>query len=150
LSFSFSRRFGVVLQDSIHSGLLIDDLVLVFLLFADDMAIFGKTPALLLEYCNTWGLEVNASKTKIMVFRKRGGLNGRKKWTYNGMGMGVVDSFNYLGTLLSYNGIFYSFYEYLVGKSLKALNMLLCQLFDSFVGAILNYFSEICGFSKSK
>jgi len=26
----------------------------------------------------------------------------------------------------------------------------LCQLFDSFVGAILNYSSEKCGFSKSK
>jgi len=25
-----------------------------------------------------------------------------------------------------------------------------CQLFDSFVGAILNYSSEMCGFSKSK
>ena len=59
--------------------------------------------------------------------------------------------------------MFSSFYEYLVGKSLKALNMLLfnckmlplklrtlCQLFDSFVGAILNCSSEICGFSKSK
>ena len=65
------------LQDSINSGLLIDDLVLIILLFADDMAIFGKTPEdlqhtldLLLEYCNTWGLEVNESKTKSMVFRK--------------------------------------------------------------------------------
>jgi len=53
-----------------------------------------------------------------MVFRKTGR-------TYNGMGVEVVDSFNYLGTLLSYNRKFSSFYEYLVGKSLKALNMLL-------------------------
>ena len=77
--------------------------------------------------------------------------------------MEVVESFNYLGSLLSYNGSFYSFHEYMVGKSLKALNMLLfsckmlpltlrslCQLFDSFVGAILNYSSEKCGFGKSK
>ena len=64
-------------------------------------------------------------KQKIMVFRKRGGLKRDEKWTYNRMGVEVVDSFNYLGTLLSYNGNFSSFYEYLVGKSLKALNMLL-------------------------
>ena len=81
------------LQDSINSGLLIDDLVLILLLFADDMAIVGKTPEdlqhaldLLLEYCNTWGLEVNESKTKIMVFRKGEGLNGTK----NGLLMGWV------------------------------------------------------------
>ena len=74
----FLEDLELFLQDSINSGLLIDDLVLIILLFADDMAIFGKTPEdlqhnldLLLDYCNTWGLEVNASKTKIMVFRKR-------------------------------------------------------------------------------
>ena len=90
------------------------------------MAIFGKTPEdlqhnldLLLEYCNTWGLEVKASKTKIMVFRNRGGLKRDEKWTYNGMGVYVVDSIHYLWTLLSYNANFSSFYEYLVGKSLK-------------------------------
>ena len=55
-----------------------------------------------------------------MVFRKRGELKWDEKWTYNGIGVEVVDSFNYLGTLLSYNGHFSSFYEYLVGKSLKA------------------------------
>ena len=69
------------LQDSITCGLLIEDLVLILLLFGDAMAIFGKTPEdlqhnldLLQEYCNTWDLGVNASKTKIMVLRKRGGL----------------------------------------------------------------------------
>ena len=58
---------------------------------------------------------------------------------------------------------FLRFMNNLVGKSLKALNMLLftckmlplklrtlCQLFDSFVGAFLNYSSKICGFNKSK
>ena len=70
----FLEDLELFLQDSINSGLLIDDLVLILLLFADNMAIFGKTPEdmqhyldLLLEYCNTCGLEVNATKTKIMV-----------------------------------------------------------------------------------
>ena len=134
------------------------------------MAIFGETPAelqrnldLLYTYCNTWGLEVNALKTKVMVFRKRGGLKHDEKWTYNGIAIEAVDIFNYLGTLISYNGSFSKNYEYLSGKALKALNALLinckklplslkvlCQLFDSFVGSVLSYGSEICGFNKTQ
>ena len=119
----------MILQDGINSELLIDDLVLILLLFADDMVIFGETPEdrqhnldLLLDYCNTWSLEVNASKTKLMVFRKRGGLKrgglkrgglkrgglkrgGLKRddtWTYKGVGVEVVDSFNYLVCFLHF------------------------------------------------
>ena len=61
----------MLLQDGINSELLIDDLVLIILLFADDMVIFGETPEdlqhnldLLLEYKRlmlrkqkTWYLE---------------------------------------------------------------------------------------------
>ena len=74
-----------------------------------------------------------------------------------------MDNFNYLGTIFNYTGSFVLNQEHLVGKALKALNLLLinchkyrlkpkiiCQLFDSFVGSILNYASEIWGFSKSK
>jgi hypothetical protein len=75
----FLEDLELFLQDNVNSGLLIDDILVIVLLFADDMAIFGKTPDelqhnldLLHEYCNKWGIEVNGSKTKIMVFRKRG------------------------------------------------------------------------------
>ena len=45
------------------------------------MVIFGNSPEdlqnslnRLHEYCNTWGLEINTEKAKIVVFRKRGPL----------------------------------------------------------------------------
>ena len=73
----FVEDLELYLQNDIHSGLHLDDIVLILLLFADDMAIIGKTPDELqshldhlLVYCNTWGLRVNTTKTKIMVFRK--------------------------------------------------------------------------------
>jgi len=54
------------LQGNTNSGILINDIVLIILLFADDMAIFGNNPEdiqnnlnVLHDYCNTWGLEVN-------------------------------------------------------------------------------------------
>lgn len=48
---------------------------LFILLYADDTIIFAETPEALQtsinalhNYCNTWGLKVNVSKTKVMVF----------------------------------------------------------------------------------
>ena len=67
-----------------------------------------------------------------------------------------------LGTIFNYTGSFCLNIQQLVGKALKALNVLmincrkynmkpkiLCQLFDAFVGSILSYASEVWGYSKS-
>ena len=40
----FVEDLELYLQDSVTSGLSIDDIVLIVLLFADDMAILGKSP----------------------------------------------------------------------------------------------------------
>ena len=158
------------LQDNINSGLTIDDIVLILLLFADDMIILGDSLENIQSslnrlsiYCNKWSLEVNSSKTKVMVFRKRGRIFENERFTYNDTLIEVVDDFNYLGTVFNYTGAFVHNHEHIVGKALKALNVLLinckkvkikpklqCQLFDSFVGSILGYASEIWGYGKSK
>jgi len=108
------------------------------------------------------GLEVSTTKTKIMDFRNRGTLLRNERWLYNGVAIEVVDNFNYLGTVISFNSKFLANQEYIVGKSLKALNTLLanrsriklkpkilCELFDSCVGSILGYSSEVWGVYKS-
>ena len=55
----------------------VNDIKLFLLLYADDQVIFAKSPqilqAMLLDlenYCNFWGLKINTSKTKTMIFRK--------------------------------------------------------------------------------
>ena len=166
----FMEDLELFLQKDVNSGLLIDDIVLIILLFADDMAVIGRSVEELQEslnllhtYCNTWGLEVNTEKTKIVVFRKRGQKRIDEIWTYNGDILDIVDDFNYLGTIFNYTGSFTKNQDHVVGKSLKALNALLyncskiklkpkllCQLFDSFVGSILGYSSELWGFTKCK
>ena len=86
-----------------------------------------------------------------------------ESWIYNGTPLEVVNDFNYLGTVFNYTGTFVLNQETLVGKGLKAFNCLLynlkryplkpkliCQLFDAFVGSILNYSCEIWGFGKCK
>ena len=37
----------------------------------------------LYKYCDKWGLEVNTAKTKIVVFRRRGGLRQNERWSLN-------------------------------------------------------------------
>ena len=99
----FVEDLELFLQSDINSGLSFDDVILILLLFADDMAILGKSPLelqshldLLHNYCDTWGLKVNTDKTKVMVFRKRGHLLPTETWTYNDQVLDVVNDFNYL------------------------------------------------------
>ena len=117
------------------------------------MAIIGDSPMglqnnlnLLKTYCNTWALEVNIQKTKIMVFRRRGPLLCNEVWHYDNVQIDVVNDFSYLGTCFNYTGTFVLIQEILAGEGLKALNVLfhnvkkfklqpniLCQLFDTFL-----------------
>ena len=158
------------LKENGDAGVLLDELSIILLSFADDMVIISKSPeelqqniSKLHKYCTDWGLSVNCEKTKVMVFRKRGNIRQNEKWNYNGLNLEVVNEFNYLGTLLKYTGNFNINQQCLSNKGLKALNVLLnncskfnlkpkilCQLFDAFVGSILNYSSEIWGYTKSK
>ena len=166
----FLEDLELFLQQDPDSGIKLDQLTIIIILFSGDMVIFGKTQEelqvnidRLYDYCKTWGLEVNINKTETMVFRKRGGLKNNERWIFNGQFLESVDNFNYLGTVFNYTGTFNLNQEYLSGKALKALYVLLnnclkyklktsilCQLFDAFVGSILNYSSETWGFSKSK
>ena len=64
----FVEDLELYLQDNINSGLSKDDITMILLLFADDMAILGKSPAevqshldRLYLYCNSWGLNVNTA-----------------------------------------------------------------------------------------
>ena len=166
----FIEDLELSLQRDVGCGLSLSDLCLIVMLFADDMVVLGKTPHdlqsslnYLYEYCKKWGLEVNTDKTKIVVFRNRGNLKQDEKWFYDKMLMETVDNFNYLGTIFNYTGSFSLNNQYVIGKALKAMDVLIkniqqydvtpsiaLQLFDSFVSSSLNYSSPVWGFAKCK
>ncbi|MEW8546452.1 MAG: reverse transcriptase family protein, partial [Candidatus Thiodiazotropha sp.] len=166
----YMEDLELYLQSNDLSGLTLQDITLILLLFADDMVIFGhdqydlqNSLIMLCEYCKRWGLEVNTEKTKIMVFRKRGKVEQNILLFYDDQPLEIVDNFNYLGVVLNYTGSFILNQQNLSGKGLKAMNTLLsniktydftpktlCQLFDSFVGSVISYSCEVWGFSKSK
>ena len=74
------------------------------MLFADDVTLLATTPSglqnqlnCLQDCCAKLGMEVNESKTKVMVFRKGGHLGINEKRYYNGMLVNVVNSYTYFG-----------------------------------------------------
>ena len=78
------------------------------LLYADDIILFGKTPdelqralTILVEYCNTWKLTVNTSKTKVMIFRKGGRLPNNLNFLYTNSQIEIIKKFCYLGVVFT-------------------------------------------------
>jgi hypothetical protein len=107
----FLEDLELFLCEGPNCGLNFDDITFILILFAYDMVILGNSPSdlqnsinLLHKYCETWGLEVNTEKTKIVVFRKRGPLKIDEKWSYDNEPLEVVNDFNYLGTVFNYTG----------------------------------------------
>ena len=96
----FLNDLELFISDSISSGLTLDEINLILILFADDMVILGSDPLELQNsldklgiYCDTWGLEVNVDKTNIMVFRNRGRVPADNCWNYKGQTIEIVDDF---------------------------------------------------------
>ncbi|XP_071126834.1 uncharacterized protein [Mytilus edulis] len=147
----------------------LNGILIYLILFADDTVLFGKTPTVLqhlfdklLLYCNKWNIEVNADKTKVVVFR-----NGFRpvdtNFYYDNKELQVVNSYVYLGVLLHYNGKFLHTQKRLAQQGSRAMSSLMNSLkqffitpeeqmflFDSMVGSVLGYASEIWGFHRAK
>ena len=68
----------------VTAGLSIDEINIIILLSAGDMVLIGNSPEDLQNslnrlhlYCSEWGLTVNTSKTKVVLFRKKGKCKAR-------------------------------------------------------------------------
>ena len=79
------------------------------LLYADDAVVFAKSPQALQSilddielYCRTWGLKINTSKTKTMIFEK--GRHSTYDFYLNDVKLELVTSFKYLGIHFFKNG----------------------------------------------
>ena len=116
---SVSRKYkGLdMLTGEIHNNLCDDDvevfLKMYVLLYADDTIVMAETPEDLqsalnaaCDYCQTWHLTVNTSKTKVIIFSS-GQVRSHTDFLFGQTKLEVTDSFIiYLGTNLNYNGLF--------------------------------------------
>ena len=102
---------GLSLIEGIASN--IDDrlstvLKLHILLYADDTVLLAETRndlqkciRFMEDYCNTWGLKINSSKTKITIF-SRGKVRKLPDFILNERKLEIVYSYKYLGVLFNY------------------------------------------------
>ena len=112
------------------------------------------------NYCKTWKLKVNVSKTKIIVFG-RGRPNQNFHFFFENNEIDIVSEYKYLGIFLSRSGSFRTNKKYLAEQANKALFSLFrktrslnltidlqIELFNKTVKPILLYGSEIWGFGN--
>ena len=111
-------------------------------------------------YCKTWDLEINASKTKIVIFNKRK-ITVKSVFTLNNEILNVVDDFTYLGIIFMHNGSFSKNRIKLLDQGRKVMYSMLkkcrslglpidlqLKMFDTMVAPILLYGCEIWGFEN--
>lgn len=96
------------LHDGLEGGVLIDELNIRVLLYADDIVILAEDREVLQKmiknlenYCIQWNMVVNLAKSKIMVFRNGGRLSTNEKWIYHNQEIEIVNEYIYLGVTLT-------------------------------------------------
>ena len=107
-------------------------------------------------------MQINVQKTKIVVYRNGGRLANKEVWYLNNNTIEVVPKFRYLGLQFSSSGLWsaaqaelarrasrgmFCIKNFAYNSKIHDVNILL-KLFDSCIGPILNYGSEIWGFHQ--
>jgi hypothetical protein len=145
---------------------LTDYIKLLVLLYADDTVIvsssvdgLNRALKLLHLYCLNWKLDVNPSKTKVLVFNSR--IVKKDMFRYGDSYLDVIKSIKYLGIVLSSSGNFYQAKKHSFDQAQKAMFCLLrsarslrlpvnvvLELFQTVVVPILLYGCEIWGYEN--
>ena len=96
------------------------------ILYADDTDILSESKEgmqrslnIFQSYCDKWKLEVNASKTKVIVFSKRK-CKDDFLFTLYGENLERVDTFSYVGIVIKYNDSFIETRKKMINQSQKA------------------------------
>lgn len=134
------------------------------LLYADDLILLSESEKglqscldYLSTYCSRWKLNINISKTKVMVFSKGKRKLSNFKFNINNQTLEVVEKYKYLGVILNFNGNLKHAADHMFNKGLKAVFSLKSRildfdlakvklklkLFDTLIKPIITYGSEI-------
>ena len=137
------------------------------LMYADDLVIFSKSAHglqksldRLSSYCDTWKLNINLDKTKVMLFQSNGNTC-KNIFTINNTIIECVTKYTYLGVVVSASGSYSSTIDAMCDKATRALfklkktlkdcdvnPQLMLYLYDSTIKPIVLYGSEIWGLSE--
>ena len=98
------------LVDFLPLGVNVAGVNIKVLLYADDIVLLANSPNdlqtminTLYDYCKTWSLCVNLQKSKVLVFRTGNRISSNMRFRYGNNDIEVVNSYKYLGVLLTFN-----------------------------------------------
>ena len=137
------------------------------LLYADDTLVLAESAEemqLALDgvgaYCKKWGLSINKTKTKVVIFSSRK-VQTQHHFKIGNLDIGTEFEYEYLGTIFNFNGNFTKAIKERItparkamfGLNQKAVNLLLppdihIDLFEKMVTPIFLYGCEIWGYAK--
>ena len=140
---------------------------LFLLLYADDTVLLAETADdmqtclnSLQQYCERFGLKINISKTKVMVF-SRGKVRNLPELFFKGKKIDITWDYKYLGVTFNYNNKFNKAIKAQYSSAMKAMFALIkkarkldlpfdiqLDLFDKCVLPVLLYGSEIWAFEN--
>ena len=143
---------------------LVSYIKLYILMYADDTVLLAESPEdlqkyldTLNEYCNSFDLKINTSKTKIFIF-SRGKLKNIPSAKFADMKLDVVNDYNYLGVTFNFNAKLnvakQSLYQkgcrsmFDLLKRIKSLSLppdIALKLFDTLVKPVVLYGAEVWG-----
>ncbi|MES9884249.1 MAG: reverse transcriptase family protein [Sedimenticola sp.] len=143
-------------------------LKLLVLLYADDTVIMADNEKDLQfnmdhfnDYCSNWKLNVNFSKTKVVIFGAR--KTGKFHFKLGGNSIDITENFKYLGIYFSQTRSFLKARQHIAQQARKAMHLLYkriryfqlpidlqLQIFDHTILPIMLYGSEVWGFENSK
>ena len=141
------------------------DMKLACLLYADDLVLLSESAQGLQQlldrlesYSNLWALEVNTSKTKTLYIGPKRPSASSIECTYNAMRIEEVESFRYLGILISNDLSFKTTMKDIYHRGLKVYFKLMrsfqpqpkvetmIHLFDHLIKPVLLYGADVFGY----
>ena len=145
-------------------GLLLDEDILAYILYADDLILCSESPEGLqklidglFDFCKKWHLIVSLAKTNVLIFGKR---NANVKFVFNGSEIKIATEYKYVGAVVctKTRDMFGKNQDHLAEKSRNAVYALksysknavgqlqpylAMKMFDAQITPIMQYAGEI-------
>ena len=153
----------------LNDGVLVDDMCVSILLYADDIILLAPEENklqnqldYLYEWCKKWRMSVNISKSQIIHFRPTKCKRSEFIWTLGDQNLEVVPKYKYLGVYLNEHMDFSYTADILSTAASKALGKLryklrflkechystFTKLYTSCIVPILDYASAVWGYKN--